>query len=104
MTMIPRRTTILNRHFRKLKWSMSQSLLSLMMEWMKNLDRLLANLVSVKLLLLRIMITRMSLPKMQPQPRRLTQTQKRKNRITHKKRKACQTRKRSYNGGCRLLN
>uniref|UniRef100_A0A7N2LRF0 Uncharacterized protein n=1 Tax=Quercus lobata TaxID=97700 RepID=A0A7N2LRF0_QUELO len=54
MTMIPRRTTILNRHFRKLKWSMSQSLLSLMMEWMKNLDRLLANLVSVKLLLLRL--------------------------------------------------
>ena len=42
------------RHFRKLKWSMSQSLLSLMMEWMKNLERFLANSVSVKLLLLRL--------------------------------------------------
>ena len=31
------------RHFRKLKWSMSQSLLSLMMEWIKNLERFLAN-------------------------------------------------------------
>ena len=42
------------RHFRKLKWSMSQSLMSLMMEWMKNLERFLANSVSVKLLLLRL--------------------------------------------------
>ena len=31
------------RHFRKLKWSMSHSLLSLMMEWIKNLERFLAN-------------------------------------------------------------